>query len=73
MDHLERAGRVQAPTRRVLAGNRLVVVRADGAAPSVDESIPALRGALTAERVAMGDPAHVPVGRYAEVIMPVAL
>ena len=68
MDHLERAGKVQATTRRVLASNRLVVVRAGGAA-SLDESTAAIRAALAGERVATGDPTHVPVGRYAQAAL----
>ena len=74
MDHLARRGRIVADTRRDLARNRLVVVQpgtpGDGEPP---ESVAALRDALVRggppERVATGDPAHVPAGRYAEAAL----
>lgn len=68
VDHLQQRGKVVATSRRVLAGNRLVVVKANGAS-SLDESTAALDAALAGERVATGDPAHVPVGRYAEAAL----
>ncbi len=78
MDHLAARGQVDAVSRRLLAGNRLVVVRsgADAAASGVTETTSALREALRAgagprapDRVATGDPAHVPVGRYAQLAL----
>ena len=78
MDHLVARRRVDAASRRVLAGNRLVVVRAGTAAVAAapEESPAALRDALRAgegrgapDRVATGDPAHVPVGRYAQAAL----
>lgn len=69
MDHLQQRGRVQAATRRVVAGNRLVVVRPGAGAAQALESAAALHAALAAGRVATGDPAHVPVGRYAEAAL----
>ena len=75
MDHLAARGMLDPASRRVLAGNRLVVVRsASDAVPSApSETAAALRDALRAgsaprapDRVATGDPAHVPVGRYAQ-------
>jgi molybdate transport system substrate-binding protein len=70
MDHLQQRGLLAPGTRRNLAGNRLVVVRT-GSAPTaaVEESAQALRAALAGGRIATGDPAHVPVGRYAEAAM----
>ena len=74
MDYLAKRGKVDAASRRVLATNRLVVVRAGeprGGAPS--EDMEALRAALLAgepdPRIATGDPAHVPVGIYAEAAL----
>ncbi|HSN31630.1 MAG TPA: molybdate ABC transporter substrate-binding protein [Ideonella sp.] len=74
MDHVEKRGRIDPASRRVLATNRLVVVRRgpeSGASPS--ESTAALRAALLAggptARVATGDPAHVPVGLYARAAL----
>ena len=77
MDHLVARRQVDAASRRVLAGNRLVVVRADSAAvAAAPETAAALRDALRAgdgrgapDRVATGDPAHVPVGRYAQAAL----
>lgn len=72
MDYLVEKHRVVAASRRVLVGNRLVVVRTGtpgGAEPG--ESTLALREALLTDagagvyRIATGDPAHVPAGRYA--------
>ena len=77
MDHLVARRQVDAASRRVLAGNRLVVVRAGTAAvAAAPETAAALRDALRAgdgrgapDRVATGDPAHVPVGRYAQAAL----
>lgn len=72
MTYLDERRHVDSTSRRVVAGNRLVVVRQDATAlAEVPESVAALRRALqpasaqAADRVATGDPAHVPVGRYA--------
>ena len=78
MDYLVERRHVDAASRRVLAGNRLVVVRHASAAPpqGVLETVPALRNALAPatgsnapDRVATGDPAHVPAGRYAQAAL----
>jgi len=75
MDYLVERRAVDAASRRVLAGNRLVVVRPGGAPLSPPpESITALRDALRPSaggpgRIATGDPAHVPVGRYAQAAL----
>lgn len=73
MDHLHRAGKLQPASRRVLAGNRLVVVRATAggadAQASTAQDTDSLKRALAGARVATGDPAHVPVGRYAEAAL----
>ena len=83
MDHLVARKAVDASTRVNLANNRLVVVRA-GAPRAVEvlETTAAVRDALrprsatgsSAEtnaltRIATGDPAHVPVGRYAQAAL----
>lgn len=83
MDHLVARKAVDASTRVNLASNRLVVVR-EGAPSAVNplETTAALRDALgprpatgsSAEmtaltRIATGDPAHVPVGRYAQAAL----
>jgi molybdate transport system substrate-binding protein len=69
MDHLQQRGLLQPGTRRDLAGNRLVVVRAGAGSARPDESIDSLRSALAGGKVATGDPAHVPVGRYAQAAL----
>lgn len=63
MEALAQRGRVDPGTRRVVAGNRLVLIAPRTAAP-------ALRGvddlaAPAVQRVAIGAPASVPVGAYA--------
>jgi molybdate transport system substrate-binding protein len=74
MDYLATRGRIDVATRRVLATNRLVVVRRGTAhSGDVPEDTKALReallGAASGGRIATGDPAHVPVGRYAEAAL----
>ena len=75
MDHLEQGGQVVAGTRIDLLANALVVVAtAEGATrsgappptlqPGVDWSTAVGGGA-----VAVGDPAHVPAGQYAEAAL----
>lgn len=61
MAWLEERGLIRADDTRLVAGNDLVVVAADGAA-AVSE--PA--SLLSAGRFAMGDPGHVPAGEYAK-------
>lgn len=65
MNHLDQRGLLGPGSRRVIAGNRLVLV-----APSdstvrlrISKSFPLVR-ALGAGRLAMADPAGVPAGRY---------
>jgi len=72
MDWLEQRGRLAPGTRRSLLGNRLVlVVPAGSAAPRVDLAqgfdFAALLGA--GGRWSTGDPASVPVGRYAQAAL----
>ncbi len=85
MDHLVDRKAVDPSTRVNLADNRLVVVRqgAPAAQPFVPpETLAALREALSPQRpvtasnektaltrIATGDPAHVPVGRYAQAAL----
>lgn len=67
MTYLADRGRVEAATRTSLLGNALVLItpadrpRKVDIRPGFD-----LAGLLGAERLATGDPAHVPVGRYAQ-------
>jgi molybdate transport system substrate-binding protein len=74
MQYLVARQRVQGEGRTFLAANRLVVVRPgsrqQGEPP---ESVAALRAALQpgagVDRIAAGDPAHVPAGRYARAAL----
>ena len=68
MDDLETRGLLAAGTRGILAGNRLVLVVADGDRASHSEvSTPPDFDRLLGERgrLAVGDPDHVPAGIYA--------
>jgi len=66
-DYLESRGKLVAGSRRSFLSNRLALVApADRAAP-LDLAAPgAFAARLGAGRIATGDPAHVPVGRYAQ-------
>jgi len=68
MDYLDRRGLVARDTRRNPLGNRLVLVaRPERAAPvalAPGLDLAALLG--PGGRIAAGDPAHVPAGRYAQ-------
>ena len=69
-DYLDRRGLLEPGTRRDLLGNRLVLVApADSAVevsigPGLD-----LAGLLGDGRLALGDPDHVPAGRYARAAL----
>ncbi len=67
MSYLEERGRIPPGTRASRLGNALVLVTPASNPRSVDIR-PGfdLAGLLGRERLATGDPAHVPVGRYAE-------
>ncbi len=70
LDYLERSGRIDPAARRTLFGNRLVAI-AHGSG-GLDERLE--RGSATArrlgrERLAIGDPGHVPAGRYARAAL----
>lgn len=67
MDYVEARSLHAAGTRRPLLGNRLVLVTPAGTSQSLDISTGrAWLDALPQGRIATGDPAHVPVGKYAE-------
>jgi molybdate transport system permease protein len=63
MDQLQFAGRVKADDRRDLLRNRLVCVVPRTSTASI--SSPADLEGPSMRRIAIGDPAHVPAGRYA--------
>ena len=67
MDYLARRDLIEPATRRVLLGNRLaLVVPADRPLRVEIGADGGWLAGLPAGRIATGDPAHVPVGRYAE-------
>jgi len=73
MDRLGAAGLVAPGSRVDLLGNVLVLIApADGrlaaAAPAIAPGFP-LAAALGSDRLAMGDPAHVPAGIYARATL----
>jgi molybdate transport system substrate-binding protein len=70
MDHLATRDRLVPGTRRPLLGNRLVLV-VPATKPQTVEIAPGgdWLAQLPAGRIATGDPAHVPVGRYAQAAL----
>lgn len=67
IDLLEQRGVAEPGARFPIAGNRLVVVSANQRPAKSDGSLASSLRA--AEHVVVGDPAHVPVGRYAKDIL----
>jgi molybdate transport system substrate-binding protein len=71
MDYLERRALIQAGTRRNLLGNRLVLVapvrNPMQATIKAGFPLPLLLG--PSGRLAVGDPGHVPAGRYAKAAL----
>ena len=65
MDWLEARGRIESRTRRELLGNRLVLVVPADRPLHLDLANPGWLERLPPGRIATGDPAHVPVGKYA--------
>lgn len=62
MDDLEAGGLLRPGTRADVAGNRLVVIRPQGAAPRTLAD-------LGGDKLALADPAAVPAGRYARAAL----
>ena len=70
MDYLQQRGLIQPATRHDLAGNQLALVApADSAVQLRIQPGFSLRSALKDGRLATGDPASVPVGRYARAAL----
>jgi molybdate transport system substrate-binding protein len=68
MDWCSQRNLVQKASQQVVARNRLVIaVRKTDAFPTAlrDDSVANLKRLLATGRIATGDPAHVPAGRYA--------
>jgi molybdate transport system substrate-binding protein len=64
MDYLTESGAIVPNSRQVIAHNQLVAIAPRARAPKID-SVATLLDWLAADRVALGDPAHVPAGIYA--------
>ena len=76
MDALQSAGHLLRGTRRNWVGNRLALVHASSAEPQMPpESAAAIEALIRPvlqqpqARIAVGDPAHVPAGRYAQAAL----
>lgn len=76
MDAVAKAGRIEPGQRRDLAGNRLALVGPGRAEPSAPPETSAAVDGLVKQalgqpeaRIATGDPAHVPVGKYAQAAL----
>jgi molybdate transport system substrate-binding protein len=69
MNHLEGRGMIEPATRRRLLGNRLVLVVPADRPLALDLTKHDWLTRLPAGRIATGDPAHVPVGRYAQAAL----
>lgn len=68
MDALQKAGLIDARTRRPLAGNELVLVVPKSSPSTEVNSFRALAGPAV-KRVAIGTPASVPAGEYADEVL----
>lgn len=66
MSYLAERNLLEPASRRPLLGNRLVVVVPADRQKNLDVSSSAWLAHIPDGRIATGDPAHVPVGRYAE-------
>ncbi|RDE07204.1 molybdate ABC transporter substrate-binding protein [Sphingomonas aracearum] len=71
MDEVQRAGRVQPGTRATLLRGRLVLVAARGTATrlAIRPGFPLAQALGARGRLAVGDPAFVPAGRYAQAAL----
>lgn len=71
MNYLERRGLLEPGTRRDLLGNRLVLVAPASTASHarIEPGMPLARWLGKRGRLAMGDPNHVPAGKYAKAAL----
>lgn len=67
MDYAQKAGAIDVSTRRDLLGNRLVIVTPRGRSAHVSHPRSLLDARI--RRIAIGDPAAVPVGTYARAYL----
>ncbi|HKY96100.1 MAG TPA: molybdate ABC transporter substrate-binding protein, partial [Kiloniellales bacterium] len=70
MDYLDDRDLIDDDSRFNLAGNALVLIAPKGSAMKIDLAKGAdLLGALAGAKLAMGDPEHVPAGRYGKAAL----
>ena len=69
MDHLDAAGLIDRTSHALLLTNRLVLVTPQGGRVLPAPDGPAFVAALGEDRLALGDPSHVPAGRYARAAL----
>ncbi len=69
MDWLAARDGIVPDSRRPLLANRLAVISLDGPLPDIIDSAAALTTALGPDRFVSGEPAAVPVGRYARAAL----
>lgn len=69
MTYLSTRRLIVSESKRTIARNALVLIAPKSAASNVDLAPAALSRALGAGRLALGDPASVPAGRYAEAAL----
>lgn len=71
LNYLEQIGRIDPAARRTLFSNRLVAIAPGGARGQAERlaSGTATARRLGGERLAIGDPGHVPAGRYARAAL----
>ena len=71
MDYLESRGKLEPGTRRNLLGNRLVLIApaASGTSVRIERGMPLARWLGPQGRLAIGNPEHVPAGRYAKAAL----
>jgi len=71
MDFAEKRGLIQSATRRNLLGNKLVLVApaASKAQATITPGLPLAQMLGPAGRLALGDPQHVPAGKYARAAL----
>jgi len=71
MDYLEKRNLIQAATRKNLLGNKLVLIApaASKAQAAVAPGFPLAHMLGSSGRLALGDPQHVPAGKYAHAAL----
>ena len=71
MEHLEKRGLIQPASRRNLLGNKLVLIApaSSKAQATIAPGFPLAQLLGPSGRLALGDPQHVPIGKYAKAAL----